>query len=112
MPEINARQVTLTGGGLTGDGEHTALVFTAQDGEPFALVLHVDQFAHVAKAAALMHSQARKLRGDAVPPIPVERWGTTGTPERAILSLAVFGGLELRFDVPRGTKETGSGSGS
>ena len=44
------------------------------------------------------------------PPIPVERWGTTGTPERAILSLAVFGGLELRFEVLRETKEIGSAS--
>ena len=107
MPEINARQVTLTGGGPTGDGEHAGLIFTDREGEQFALVLHVDQFAQVARAAALMHSQARKLRGNAVPPIPVERWGTTGTPERAILSLAVFGGLELRFEVLRGTNEIG-----
>ena len=73
-------------------------------------MLHVDQFADVTKAAALMHSQARKLHGDAVPPIPVERWGTTGTPDRAILSFVVFGGLELRFEVLGGTKATGSAS--
>ena len=104
MPEMNARKVTLKGGGLTEDQNHAGLLFAAQDGEQFVLIVSVDQFAHFARAAALLQSQARKLRGDEVPVIPVERWSTIGTPKTALLSLQVFGGLELRFKVPRSTK--------
>ncbi len=106
MPEIDARKVRLIGGGVTGDGEHGAMVFAWQNGQEFALAVEVEQFADVIRAAAMLHSQARKLRGEEVPPIPVERWSTAETPDSAILSLQVFGGLELRFELSRDTQAT------
>ncbi len=108
MPEIDARKVRLIGGGVTGDGEHGAMVFAWQSGDEFALALDIQQFPEVVRAAAMLHSQIRKLRGDEVAPIPVERWSTAETSDTAILSLQVFGGLELRFELSRDAQETES----
>jgi hypothetical protein len=110
MAQKEARKARLLGGGLTTDGEHGVLVFAWEDGERFALALEVEQFTELLQAGALMHTQARKLRGDAVRPVPVEMWNTARMSDAAILSLQVFGGQELRFEVSRGPKEPGSAS--
>ena len=108
MAQQNAAKAKLLGGGLTTDGEHGVLVFAWSDGQRFALALEIEQFRELLEAAALMHTQARKLRGDELPPVPVEMWSTTRTGDAAILSLHVFGGQELRFAVSRGSNESGS----
>jgi hypothetical protein len=110
MPGLEARKVKLVGGGITADGDHGALVFSLEQGEQFALAVGVEQFADLLKTAALLHSQLRKRHGDAVGAIPVEMWSTSGTPGAAILSLQVFGGLELRFEVSRGTQSSNDAS--
>ncbi len=108
MAEINARRVEIVGGGTTEEGEHGAIVFAPQDGEQFALVFAVEQFASLVRAAALLHTQALKLRGDEVPAIPVEEWDTKRTSDSVLLTLKVFGGLELRFEVSKATKGSGA----
>jgi hypothetical protein len=112
MAQREARKARLLGGGLTTDGEHGVLVFAWEDEERFALALAIEQFAELLEAGAVMHTQARKLRGDAVRPVPVETWSTARMGDAAILSLQVFGGQELRFEVSRGPKEPDSASDS
>jgi hypothetical protein len=101
MVQIDARVARLVGGGLTSDLNYGSLVFAWANGERFALALRVEQFTELMRAAALTHSQARKLHGDEVPAISIETWSTTETPDGTLLSLQVFGGLELRFELSR-----------
>ena len=106
MAQVEARKATLVGGGLTTGSRLATLVFAWENKERFALAIELRQFLELLKVAALTHTQARKLDGDKVPPIPVETWSTTATPDdTAILSLKVFGGLELRFEVSPNTQE-------
>lgn len=107
MHQRTARTVALVGGGTAATGEHGVLVFQDADGEQFALALRFDQFPELVRTAALFCSEAQKRGGD-VQPVSVEQWSTEGTPESAVLSLKVFGGLELRFQIPRGTKDPSS----
>ena len=104
MPEMEAHEVKLAGSGIAPDGEHGVLVFT-RNGRQLALALGFEQFAGLLKAAALWYSQARKRLGDQIPAIPVESWSTTRSADGAVLSIQVFGGLELRFQVSKGTKD-------
>lgn len=111
MPPKNAQKAMLVGGGMAADGEHGALVFETAEKEPFALALGFDQYPELIRAAALLHSEARARHGGAVPPVPVERWSTEETPDTAILSLRVYGGLELRFELSRHTQDVGEDTG-
>lgn len=108
MPDVDVQKVELIGGGLTQDGEHGALVFVSPTGQRIILGVSVEQFPELVRGAALLQTQARKLRGDEVRPIAIERWSTFRSRDGAILTLEMFGGLELRFEVPRGTQVPGS----
>jgi len=108
--EVRDRQAyvaRLTNGCIAPGGEHGAFVFTLADGKELTLALRLEELPQLARAAALLYSQPRRLRGDGVPPIPVETWSTGGTPDVAVLTLKVFGGLELQFEVSRRTKDRG-----
>src|SRR3712207_2611011 len=103
MAQIEAKHVELAGGGVSPDGKHFALLFESKSGERLVLGLGVRQFPELLRVAAVTYSQARKLYGDEIRPISVETWSTSETPETAILSLKVFGGSELRFELSRNT---------
>jgi hypothetical protein len=105
MPTTDAKVVKLMSGAISEDGRHAALLFRAGDAEEVTLAISLEQFPLLLRAAALLHSQARKLHGENVRPIAVERWSTQETPETAVLSLYVFGGQELRFELGRQGEE-------
>src|SRR5215212_3453047 len=106
MGDKEALVVTLHRGVIAPTGQHGALLFKTAEGREVVLALSVDQYPLLLRAAALLQSQALALAGEAAAPVPVERWTTAGTPEAAVLTLEVFGGLKLRFKVTQGTKRS------
>ena len=104
MVERMALPARLLGGSIASTGQHGALLFETAEGGEVVLALSVDQYPLLLKAAALLQSQAIKLAGEAARPVPVEKWTTTGSSQAAVLTLEVFGGLKLQFQVTQGTK--------
>jgi hypothetical protein len=109
---IRSEHVTLVGHGLTGQSRQAVLVFETGSGDRLRLVLELDQLPLLARGIVHVEAEARRegtIEGS-LPATPVDRWTTTKEEGRAILSLSVLGGLELRFAIT--PESTGQGSQS
>jgi hypothetical protein len=103
-------QAQLVGSAVTEGGEQGALIFTVE-GSRLTLTLDPQLYNGLVRAAALWQTRARD-RGGEVPPIPIEKWSAERQHKSVILTLQVFGGLELQFQVSPETERGRLGSDS
>jgi hypothetical protein len=102
MPDLQAQKVAFAGHGSSDDGRFGILLFRRPDGEALPLAIPLEQLPTLLKAVAAAQTEANGKRSDdgvTARPVPIERWRTRKAGDSAILTLTIFGDVDLEFVV-------------